>query len=131
MWSNRTGLFPQTEKGRLVRIARFLLAAVLVVSAFAADIAGKWKATGEGPDGAFDVEFNFKTNGDKLTGTATGPMGEVPITDIKVEGDKISFNVDAGDFMIVHKGAVSGNEMKLKVEMGDQTMDMTAKRAGS
>jgi hypothetical protein len=31
----------------------------------------------------------------------------------------------------VHKGAIQGDEMKLKVDMGERTMEMTAKRVTS
>jgi hypothetical protein len=97
--------------------------------AFAADVTGKWKATTQGPDGQeMQIIFNLKQDGEKVTGTAEGPMGEMPITEGKISGDEISFTVSAGDMKIVHKGTVSGDEMKLKVEIGEQTMDMTAKR---
>jgi hypothetical protein len=43
----------------------------------------------------------------------------------------ITFTVKAGDNKIVHKGTVSGEEMKLKVEFGERTLEMTARRAGS
>lgn len=111
--------------------ARVVMIAFLASCAFAADVAGKWKATAQSPNGQMDIVFVFKVAGGVVTGTATGPMGEVPMSDVKVDGDNISFTVDAGDMKIVHKGTVSGNEMKLKVEMGDQTMDMTATRSTS
>lgn len=58
-------------------------------------------------------------------------MGESPITDGTIDGDKVTFTVSNGDFKAVHKGTVKGDEMKLTVELGDQTIEMTAKRAGS
>lgn len=101
---------------------------MLAVAAFAADVTGKWKATSEGPNGQMDIVFDLKADGNKLTGTATTPMGEMPISEGTVDGDNITFTVAADQFKVVHKGTVSGDEMKLKVEMGDQTMEMTAKR---
>ncbi|MGC2656957.1 MAG: hypothetical protein WA324_03195 [Bryobacteraceae bacterium] len=114
-----------------MRFWKIFAIAALAVCAYAADIAGKWNATMQGPDGEMKIVFNFKMDGDKLTGTATGPMGDSPMSDIKLDGDNISFTVNAGDLKIVHKGTVNGNEMKLKVDIGDQTVDMTATRAGS
>jgi hypothetical protein len=108
-----------------------LLTIALAVSAFAADLAGKWKATTEGPNGQMEIIFNFKTDGNKTTGTATGPMGDLPISDIKLDGENISFTVEAGEMKLVHKGTISGNEMKLKVDAGDQVMEMTAIRSAS
>ncbi len=102
-------------------LAVFLLAS----SAFAADVAGKWKSAVEGPDGKMEITFNFKVDGNKVTGTSTSPMGEAAVEG-KLDGDNIEFTVNAGDFKILHKGAVSGKEMKLKVEMGDRAWDMLA-----
>ncbi len=97
--------------------------------AFAADVTGKWKATTQSPDGqSMQLTFNLKQDGEKLTGAVESQMGEMPISDGKVTGDAITFTVEMGEMKIVHKGTVSGNDMKLKVEIGDQTMDMTAKR---
>lgn len=112
-------------------LTRLLLTAVLAVSAFAADVAGKWKSTVEGPNGSLDIVFDFKVDGQKLSGTSTSPMGEATITEGTLEGDKITFTVEAGDFKVSHKGTVSGNEMKLTVEFNDQSFDMKATRVTS
>ena len=49
----------------------FVLAATLV--AHAADITGKWTAQVPGRDGQTrETTFNFKVDGEKLTGTTTG-----------------------------------------------------------
>ncbi len=104
---------------------------VLAASAFGADVAGKWKAAMEGPDGKMEIEFFFKVDGNKVTGTSTSPMGETQITQGKLDGDNIEFTVEAGDFKVVHKGTVAGQEMKLKVDVGGQSMDLIAKRVGS
>ena len=104
---------------------------LLAVSAFAADVTGKWKATTEGPNGQMEITFDLKADGNKLTGTATGPMGQVPISEGKLDGDKISFTVETDQFKVTHKGTVSGDEMKLEVNIGDETMQMTAKRVAS
>jgi len=81
------------------------------------------------PDGQeLQSVFNIKQDGEKLSGTAEGPMGEAPITAGTLTGDSIAFTVEMNDVKIVHKGTVPGDEMKLKVEIGDQTMNRTAKR---
>lgn len=111
-----------------MRTVKILMALALAVAAFGANVAGKWKAIAESPNGPVDVEFTFKQDGSNNTGTATSPMGEGQMSDIKLDGDNISFTVEAGDLKILHKGTVSTDEMKLKVQMGDQSFDMTAKR---
>lgn len=127
-----SGPLTSTEKTHM-KLARSLMILVLACSAFAADITGKWKALAQGPDGGegMEIVFNFKVDGDKLTGTVDGPMGQTEISEGKVEGDTIAFTVATNDFKIVHKGKVSGDEIKMKVDIGDNTMEMTAKRVKS
>lgn len=114
-----------------MRIAAIFMMLTMAVAAFAADVTGKWKATTEGPNGAMEITFDLKVEGHKITGKAVGDMGEMPITEGTIDGDKISFTVETDQFKVIHKGTVSGNEMKLKVDMGDNTMDMVARRFGS
>jgi hypothetical protein len=113
------------EEETMTKLASILVILLLASSAFAADVAGKWKSAVEGPDGKMEITFNFKVDGGRLTGTSTSPMGEATVEG-KLDGDNVEFTVIAGDFKILHKGAVSGKEMKLKVEIGDRTMDMVA-----
>ena len=113
---------------------RFLvLFALTVVAAFAADITGNWKATAEGPNGAMERTFTFKQDGAKLTGETSSTMiGKSTITDGKVEGDDVSFSINAefnGQSMkINYKGKITGNEIKLTSEAGDNTFTWTAKK---
>lgn len=111
-----------------------LLLTCLVFSAlaFAADIDGKWTGTVPGQDGKeMNLDFQFKVDKGKITGTVTSPMGEIPITNGTLDGDDIAFTTELNDMKIAHKGKVTGNEMKLKVTIGDNDVDMTLKRAGS
>ena len=103
----------------------------MTVCAFAADVTGKWKASIEGPDGQMEVTFNFKQDGAKITGSVLSPMGEMPISEGKLEGEAITFTVATDQFKVVHEGTVSGDEMKLKADIGDHKMEMTAKRAAA
>src|SRR5712672_1135505 len=69
-----------------------VLALLITFSAAAADVSGKWTAMVPGRGGdPVKTDFTFKVDGDKLTGTTTGPQGEVPIKDGTVSGDTISF----------------------------------------
>ena len=111
----------------------FVLAATLV--AHAADISGKWTAQVPGRDGQTrETTFNFKVDGEKLTGTTTGMNGDVPITDGSIKGDAVAFNVVANfngtDVKIVYKGTVAGDEIKFTRtrEGSDQKQEFTAKR---
>jgi len=111
-----------------MKLKAAILILLMTVCAFAADVTGKWKATTQGPDGAMQLTFNLKQDGGAVTGTVESPMGEMAVSEGKIDGDNISFTVATDQFKVVHKGTVSGDEMKLKVDIGDQQMEMTATR---
>jgi hypothetical protein len=110
------------------------LIAAFALTASAADVAGTWKASYETPNGTGQSTFVFKTDGAKLTGTVTGQMGEAPISEGKIDGDKISFAVsrdfNGQTFKITYDGVVNGNEMKLTLHFPgrDEGFEMTAKK---
>ncbi len=116
----------------------FLAAALMTVgTALAADVSGKWTASVTGRGGqARDVTFNFKADGEKLTGTMSGFRGnDVEISDGKISGDDLSFKVKMefnGNAMVMnYAGKVSGAEIKFKrtVEGRENAQEFTAKKA--
>jgi hypothetical protein len=109
------------------------LALMLAVSSIAlcADVTGKWKASLQGQNGTMEILYDFKVDGSKLTGTVASPRGETAITEGKVEGNDISFVIATDDFRAVNKGTISGDEIKFKIEAGERTFEVTAKRAES
>lgn len=107
--------------------------ALTALAAFAADITGNWKASAEGPNGSMERTFTFKQEGAKLTGeTNSSMLGKSVINDGKVEGDTVTFSITAdfgGQSMKVeYSGKISGNEIKLKSQAGDNTFEWTAKK---
>jgi hypothetical protein len=109
-----------------MRMLALLLFAAL--TAFGADVAGKWKASFEGQNGPREVTFTFQVNDGKVTGTAVGPQGDAPISEVKLDGDKITFTVQRDEFKAVFTGTISGDEMKLSGTVGDRTFELPAKR---
>lgn len=109
---------------------------LLAVSVFAADVNGKWTATVQGRNGnSREVTYNFKADGEKLTGTMSSPMGDREIENGKITGDDISFtmtmNMGGESRKMMYTGKVSAEELKLtmKSEGGEFTRDISAKRA--
>jgi hypothetical protein len=104
--------------------------------AWAADVNGKWTAQVPGRGGQTrETTFNFKVEGDKLTGTMSGMQGDNPISDGKISGDEISFTVklsfNGNDVTLLYKGTVSGDEIKMTRtrQGGNQPgQEFTAKR---
>jgi opacity protein-like surface antigen len=105
---------------RTLLIILFTLFAAL--TALAADVTGTWIAQVPARGQTMETTFNFKSEGDKLTGTITNQfMSDVPISDGKVEGDSISFvqNVEfnGNAFKISYKGKVAGSEITFTREI--------------
>lgn len=93
--------------------------AFIIIGTFAsnaADIDGKWKVTLKGPDGDMELVFVFKADGAVLKGSIVSPMGEMPISNGKIEGNEFTFDLDMMGNTIKHKGTVTGNEIKMKSE---------------
>lgn len=85
----------------------------------ASGVDGKWTAQVPGFQGdTFELTFNFKAEGEKLTGSISTPMGENPISEGKISGNDISFLLVVGPpdgerkFKITYKGKLSGDEIK-------------------
>jgi len=106
----------------------FLSAAAVATGAPANPVDGHWQGTISGPNGDFTLNFTFKADGAKLTGTVETPNGDQPISDGKIEGDKLSFKTQFQDNTIEHEGTVSGDTIQLKAKGPWGEMDMTLKR---
>src|SRR6188474_3750177 len=80
-------------KIRYFGLLAMLMAFALPVSA--ADLAGRWTAEFDSPIGVQKYVYEFKGTGAALTGEATFDhsmgKGTVALKNIKVEGDKVSF----------------------------------------
>ncbi|MBI3679744.1 MAG: hypothetical protein HY235_05045 [Acidobacteria bacterium] len=117
---------------RILAVAALLLA--VLTPALAADVTGKWTAQFETQIGQQNYTYEFKVDGNKLTGKAASGRGEVPIQEGALNGDDISF-VEVRKFQdqeirIEYKGKVSGDEMKLTRKVGDfATTEIVARRA--
>ena len=77
---------------------------------------GKWTIK----DGDNEIQLELKADGSKLSGTLNNPSmgGAVDFNDGKIEGDKISFSYMRQNMKILWTGTLSGNEIKLKREVG-------------
>ena len=104
----------------------------LSVGALAADISGKWEAQVPGRGGeARPATFTFKVDGEKLTGTMSTAGEPANLEDGKVSGNTITFAITTQRGKRTYTGTVSGNEIKIKREGGQNPQEFTAKRAAS
>ena len=101
------------------------------LAAFAADVTGKWTAQVPGRQGQTrETTFNFKQDGESLTGTVSGQQGDQPIKDGKVTGNSISFVRESQRGKQTFTGTIAGDEIKFKraMEQGEPA-EFVAKRA--
>ncbi|HVW15224.1 MAG TPA: hypothetical protein VHB54_15440 [Mucilaginibacter sp.] len=106
-----------------------LLSCFLFVMAVVADLNGKWKGTIKTPDGnELEVVYNFKADGDKLTGTAESPAGSVSIDDGKIAGDTFSFKVTVDGTDYPHKGKMYADSCGIDIDFGGSTVHTTVVR---
>jgi len=108
-----------------------LLFCVAVCFAVVADLTGKWTGTLKANEGSeFPVNYEFKVDGNKLTGTGSTPNGEVPIADGKITGDTFSFTVpyDGMDIKNTGKFYASGDSIGLDVDYNGNNLHAMLKR---
>ena len=108
----------------------FVVAFLLLAGfALAADIDGKW--AGEIVGQSMEIAFKFKAEGTTLTGVHIVNGQETPIKDGKIDGNNISFTVTldlGGESKILHKGTISGDQIKMTYEMTGQPGEILVKR---
>jgi len=106
-----------------------LLSCFIFVMAVVADLTGKWKGSIRTPDGNdLPVTYNFKADGDKLTGTAESPAGTVTIDDGKITGDTFSFKVTVDGSDYPHTGKMYADSCGIDIDFGGQKIHTTVTR---
>jgi hypothetical protein len=95
------------------------------------DVIGTWKLKLEGANGnPIESTLKLSAEGEKLKGTYTGRFGEHPAQDLKLEGDQLSWKIDAErngqKFKGVYKAKLEGNAIKgnLEFDLGGNTGTM-------
>jgi hypothetical protein len=92
-------------------------------------INGKWKGEMQSPNGAMELTFTFKANGDSLTGAVESPMGELPISNGKIAGKTFTFDVSMGEMTMKHQCTLMTDSISMKVPgMEGESMEMILKR---
>ncbi len=93
------------------------IAAVLAMAAFAlnaADVAGTWKGAMDTDMGTMQTVITLKT-GAGVAGTVKVAEFEAPVENARLEGDRISFEINIAPGKVIYEGTVTGDVMKLTV----------------
>jgi len=97
-----------------------------------ANVAGKWEMSWESRQGTISADLVLEQDGEKLKGTMSGPGGrETPLTGT-MKGKSITLvarrETPRGEFTVEYKGKVDGDSMQGSAEMGQFSMEWSAKR---
>jgi hypothetical protein len=101
-----------------------VLVSGLALSVWAGPIVGSWKSDFSSPVGDMHYVYTtFKTEGDKVTGTAISDNGETTLANVVVMGDDIAFTenlmLDGMTLAIDYKGKIEGDQIKFSRKIGD------------
>jgi len=115
----------------ILRVSLAFLA--LAATALGANVTGKWKMTANAPDGnTHNVELVVKEDAGKLAGELVSERGTLPLQEVALNGDELTFKlvIDVGP--IPFKLKVDGDTMKGTLTTPDGASGtVTAKRDGA
>jgi len=103
-------------KNRLVMFCALLALTSMVT--FAAAIDGKWTVTTEGRNGPQTQTLTLKADGNKLTGNLDGGRGPADISEGKIDGNSVVFQItrngrDGTPQTTTYSGTLAGDDLKL------------------
>jgi len=85
------------------------------------DVTGVWELTVESPQGAMTSTATYKQDGEKLTGTHVGQMGELPLAGT-VKGADIAYTItieaQGQQFTMTYTGKINGDAITGTVDFG-------------
>jgi hypothetical protein len=84
-----------------------------------ANATGTW----QGRLGQFDLTLKLTAEGEKLTGTVVTPRGENPISDGKIAGNELTFNLSFGPNTIPYRGIIEEDSLKLNASFQGQPVE--------
>lgn len=103
---------------------------MVLAMAVADGLTGKWKGIIKTPDGhGIPVVYNFKADGDKLTGTSKSPEGVLDIMDGKITGDTFSFKTIGSEGDTYHTtGKMYTDSCGIDIDFGDLKVHLKVMR---
>jgi hypothetical protein len=110
----------------------FAVASAIPILAQGGSVAGSWDVTLNSPQGTFNMQFNLKQDGEKLTGVVKSQRGERPLEGT-LKGKEVTLKwttkYEETDLPITLTGALDGSTMKGTADFGGFAQgDFSAKR---
>ena len=94
-----------------------------------ADTNGKWSGYIDYNGSDIPLNYNFKSEGGKLTGTSETPFGINEILEGKVEKDVMTFKVNLNGELVKHTGKIYPDSINLKIDYQGSEFSTTLKRS--
>ncbi|WP_183577540.1 hypothetical protein HDF18_11055 [Mucilaginibacter sp. X5P1] len=106
-----------------------MLMGSIAVCIAAVNLNGNWKGLLVLNDGTeVPLNYKLKADGDKLTGDVETNTGDLPITDGKIKGDSIMFNVTYNGSSIPNKGKCYTDSIGMSITIGEDVYHVTTKK---
>jgi hypothetical protein len=105
-----------------------LVSCFMICLAAIADLSGKWAGKVDVQGTEYPLLYDFKIDGEKLTGTALTPDGNVDITNGKINGADFSFNVATSGMDIAHTGKVYADSVTIDLDINGTKLHSVLKR---
>jgi len=93
------------------------------------DVNGRWTGYIDYNGSNIPLTYNFKTDGDKITGTSETPLGTNQIKDGKIDNDVFTFKVDLNGENATHTGRIFADSINLKITYQGSDFMTTLKRS--
>ncbi len=82
---------------------------------------GTWNITTQSPMGSQDGTLKLTTDGNTLSGTMSGPQGDIELTEGTVDGDKLTWKAEVTSPMAITlecSGTVDGDKISGDMILG-------------
>jgi hypothetical protein len=113
---------------KMFALSMMLLCFAAICFAAVKTLDGQWTGTLKTDDAQYPLLYNFKVDGDKLTGTVRGPHGDLPLLDGEVHGTDFSFMVNLEKMHLLHTGKFYPDSVSMDIECNDAKAHTVLKR---
>jgi hypothetical protein len=117
-------------KTRILATALLVLGSFVVCLAAITGLNGKWTGSVKlSAEDELPLIYNFKVQGDRLSGTVESPDGnELPIANGVLSGNEFAFVVKAGKYTVSHTGKYYGDSVIVSADVEGKSLHATLKR---
>jgi hypothetical protein len=82
---------------------------------------GTWNINTQSPMGAQDGTLKLSTDGNTLSGTMSGPQGDIELTEGTVDGDNVAWKAEVTSPMAITlecSGTIDGDNISGSIQLG-------------